>query len=370
VRVPFCDLPRQYRDLQAELDAAVLGVLSRGDFILGEDVQRFETEFASFCGASHCVGVASGTDALHLMLRALQIGPGDEVVTVANTFVATVQAISLAGATPVLVDCLEATGLVDPRATAEVLTDRTRAVIAVHLYGQPADMRGLEPVCRARGVALLEDAAQAHGASLEDGRRCGSLGMAAGFSFYPSKNLGAAGDGGAITTSDAELARRLRSLRNWGAAVKYEHRDKGWNSRLDTIQAALLRVKLRHLERWNAARARAADWYRERLAELPGVVSLAKAPWTGTHAHHLFVVRIPGLQDRNTLLSRLAAAGVEAGVHYPRAVHQQPAYAELGATGSFPVAERLCTEVISLPMFPEITEAQVDHVVSTLRSLV
>jgi dTDP-4-amino-4,6-dideoxygalactose transaminase len=270
----------------------------------------------------------------------------------------------------VLADCLDTTGLVDPHAVAEALTARTRAVIAVHLYGQPADMRGLEQACRAREIPLLEDAAQAHGARLEDGRRCGALGLAAGFSFYPSKNLGAAGDGGAITTSDPELARRLRSLRNWGAEVKYEHRDKGWNSRLDTIQAALLRVKLRHLDGWNAGRARAAGWYRERLAELPGVVCLEKAAWTGTHAYHLFVVRIAGLQDRNAFLSRLAAAGVEAGIHYPRAVHQQPAYAELGAAGAFPVAERLCREIISLPMFPEITEGQVDHVVSALRSLV
>jgi dTDP-4-amino-4,6-dideoxygalactose transaminase len=214
---------------------------------------------------------------------------------------------------------------------------------------------------------LLEDAAQAHGASLADGGRCGSLGHAAGFSFYPSKNLGAAGDGGAVTTSDEDLARKLRSLRNWGAEEKYEHREKGWNSRLDTIQAAILRVKLERLALWNEARACAASWYRVRLKDVPQAVPLAVAPWTGRHVYHLLVVRIPGLEHREGLLARLASAGVQAGVHYPRPVHLQPAYRELGDVGDYPVAERLCREIVSLPMFPEITEEQVDYVVSRLR---
>jgi dTDP-4-amino-4,6-dideoxygalactose transaminase len=367
MRVPFVDLPLQYRQLKAEIDDAVLRVFGRCDFILGQEVAAFEKRFAEFVGARHCVGVASGTDALHLILRALDVGPGDEVVTVANTFIATAEAISYAGATPVLVDCMPDTYLIDPEAVRRALTPRTRAVIPVHLYGQPADVDALRAIARERGVAVIEDAAQAHGAAVRGGRRCGALADAAAFSFYPGKNLGAYGDGGAVTTDDAALAEQLRLLRNWGAVVKYEHEVQGFNSRLDTVQAAVLNVKLRHLEAWNARRARAAAWYGERLRDVPGVVPPAVAPWTERHVYHLYVVRVPG-RDPRELVARLADLGVQAGIHYPKPVHLQKAYATLNLPpGSLPVSERVCREVLSLPMFPEITEELVETVVDALR---
>ena len=299
--VPFVDLRREYQSLKAEIDAAVEDVMTAGDFILGDEVREFERAFASFIGTKHAVGVASGTDALHLILRAMQVGPGDEVITVANTFVATAEAISHAGATPVLVDCQEDYYLIDPDAIEHAITDRTKAIIPVHLYGQPANMDAIMAIANKHGVSVVEDAAQAHGATLRDSRRCGAIGRAAGFSFYPSKNLGAYGDAGAITTNDDELADRLRLLRNWGAEVKYRHEIKGFNSRLDNIQAAILNVKLRYLTERNDCRIRVAEWYRERLADVPDIVLPARARWTGRHIYHLFVIRLPGHEPKRII---------------------------------------------------------------------
>jgi dTDP-4-amino-4,6-dideoxygalactose transaminase len=314
------------------------------------------------------VGVGSGTDALHLILRALGIGPGDEVITVANTFIATAEAISYAGARPVLVDCRLEDYLIDPAAVAAAITPRTRAIIPVHLYGQPADMDTLAALAQKHGLALIQDAAQAHGATLSDGRVCGSLGVAAAFSFYPAKNLGAFGDGGAVTTGDEALNRQLRLLRNWGSVVKYHHEVQGFNSRLDTLQAAILSVKLPRLNAWNDARRDAAGWYRSALKGCPGLVLPIEAPWTGRHAYHLFVVRVLE-RDRDIVARSLADRGVQTVVHYPVPIHLQKAYAGLGLRpGAFPAAEAASRTILSLPMFPELTQVQVEYVAESLRS--
>jgi len=370
LRVPFQDLPLQISHLRAELDAAMAKVVNHGQFILGPEVAAFEEAWAKFCGTSHCVGLGSGTDALHLILRALGIGAGDEVITVANTFIATAEAISYSGAKPVLVDCCLENYLVDPQAVAAAITPRTRAIIPVHLYGQPANIDALAALAARHGLALIEDAAQAHGATLVDGRRCGTLGTAAAFSFYPGKNLGAFGDAGAMTTTDASLAHRIRLLRNWGSVVKYHHEVPGFNSRLDTLQAAILSVKLRHLAEWNDRRRAAASWYRKELADCDGVVLPALAPWTGLHAYHLFVVRITE-RDRDSVARALLSAGIQTVVHYPIPIHLQKAYANLGLPrGSFPAAEAAASGILSLPMFPEITQDQVTQVCDIVRSAV
>lgn len=367
-RIPFQDLPLQIQVLRPELDPAIAAVLRHGQFILGPEVAAFEQAWAAFCGAPHAVGVGSGTDALQLILRALGLGPGDEVITVANTFIATAEAISYAGARPVLVDCELDTYLIDPAAVAAALTPRTRALIPVHLYGQPANLPVLAALADRHGLALVEDAAQAHGATLADGRPCGALGRAAGFSFYPGKNLGAFGDGGAVTTSDAALDRQLRLLRNWGSVVKYHHEVQGYNSRLDTLQAAILGVKLRHLADWNARREQAAAWYHEELAGCPGLLLPAKAPWTGRHVYHLYVVRLLE-HDREAVMRSLAEQGVQTIVHYPVPIHLQKAYADLGyRPGAFPCSERSARSILSLPMFPEITRDQVAEVARALRT--
>jgi dTDP-4-amino-4,6-dideoxygalactose transaminase len=368
-KVPFQDIPLQIRNIKPEIDAAVQAVLAHGEFILGPEVATFEREWAEYCRVAHAVGVGSGTDALHLILRALGIGPGDEVITVANTFIATAEAISYAGAKPVLADCRIEDFLLDPAAAAAAITPRTRAIIPVHLYGQPADMDALGALAQNSGLALIEDAAQAHGASLADGRVCGSLGVAAAFSYYPIKNLGAFGDGGAVTTRDEPLARQIRLLRNWGSVVKYHHEVQGFNSRLDTLQAAILSVKLRHLAAWNDARRAAAGWYRSALGGCPGVVLPAEAPWTGRHAYHLFVVRVLE-RDRDVVARAMAARGVQTVVHYPVPIHLQKAYADLGLRrGAFPAAEAASSSILSLPMFPEITQGQVAYVADSLRAV-
>ena len=367
-RVPFQDLPLQIRTLRAELDAAIEAVLQHGQFILGPEVNAFESAWARFCRTRHAIGVGSGTDALQLILRALKIGPGDEVITVANSFIATAEAISYAGARPVLVDCDLQTHLIDPEAVAAAITPRTRAIMPVHLYGQPANIDALSACAGSHGLALIEDAAQAHGATLHDGRACGALGTAAAFSFYPGKNLGAFGDGGAVTTHDDALAQQLRLLRNWGAVVKYQHEVQGYNSRLDTLQAAILSVKLRHLAAWNESRRRVAAWYRERLEGCDGIVLPVEAPWTGRHVYHLFVIRILG-HNRDAVVGALAERGVQAIVHYPIPIHRQKAYAELGyKAGAFPHAEAAASTVLSLPMFPEMTPEQCDFVCEQLRA--
>lgn len=368
-KVPFQNLPAQIDGLRAEFDQALDAVLRHGQFILGPESEAFEHEWARYCGSSHAIGVGSGTDALQLILRALGIGAGDEVITVANTFIATAEAISYAGAKPVLVDCSLENHLIDPAAVSAAITPRTRAIIPVHLYGQPANWDALTLIAQKHGLALIEDAAQAHGATLRDGRRCGSLGRAAGFSFYPGKNLGAFGDGGAVNTSDEALARQIRLLRNWGSVVKYHHEIQGYNSRLDTLQAAVLNVKLRHLTKWNEQRRLAAGWYREALAGVSGIELPTEADWTGAHVYHLFVVRILAA-NRDAVVHALAGRRVQTVVHYPIPVHLQPAYAELGyRRGAFPCAETAAQSVLSLPLFPEITREQIAIVAETLRQV-
>lgn len=352
--IPFVDLGAQYRSIKTDIDAAIAAVLTRGDFILGQDVRLFEQEFAAYCGTSHCLGVASGTDALRLALQACGIGRGDEVITSAHTFIATVLAISEAGATPVLVDCEADFGLIDVTKIEAAITPRTRALLPVHLYGQPADMDPILALARARGLLVVEDACQAHGATYK-GRRCGSLGDIAAFSFYPGKNLGAYGDGGAVTTNRADLADAVMLLRNYGQRVKYEHLVKGGNSRLDSMQAAVLRVKLRHLDQWNTARQHAAAAY-GRALDGAGLVLPTVAPH-GTHVFHLYVVQTP---HRAALQSALDEARIQHGIHYPIPIHRQRAMADLGcAQGAFPVAESLAPRILSLPMFPELSEAQI-----------
>ena len=367
-KVPFQDLPLQIRTLRAELDPAIDAVLRHGQFILGPEVTAFEQAWAQFCGTKHAIGVGSGTDALQLILRALGIGPGHEVITVANSFIATAEAVSYTGATPVLVDCSLDDYLIDPVAVAAAITPRTRAILPVHLYGQPANMAALAALAHQHGLALVEDAAQAHGATLKDGRSCGALGLASAFSFYPGKNLGAFGDGGAVNTHDDGLARQLKLLRNWGSVVKYHHEIQGYNSRLDTLQAAVLGVKLRHLAAWNDHRRTAAGWYRAALADLPGLVLPAEAPWTGRHVYHLFVIRLLE-RNRDAVARVLAERGVQTVVHYPVPIHRQKAYSELGyADGSFPRAEQAARTVLSLPMFPEMTPDHVALVADALRA--
>lgn len=365
--IPLVNLSRQYETLAPAIDAAIKDVCGRADFILGRAVGQFESAFADFVGARHCIGVASGTDALHLILRALGVGPGDEVILPANTFIATAQAVWCCGAEPVLVDCDAQTATIDPTAVRRAITSRTKVVMPVHLYGQPADMDPLLAVANEHGLEVVEDAAQAHGASYK-GKPCGSMGIAAGFSFYPGKNLGAYGDGGAITTNDDGLADNIRELRNWGSTVKYVHSRMGFNSRLDTVQAAILNVKLAHLTAWNARRQSVADRYLAAIESArPPVAAIARAPWTTQHAYHLFVIRIPN-RERDRVVRSMQGRGIGVGVHYPIAIHQQQAFAALlKPQCSFPVTERFATEVVSLPICGEITDGEVETVIDELR---
>lgn len=356
-RIQFVDLAAQYQQIKPEIDAALAKVCARGDFVLGEDVKLFEQEFAAFCQVPHCVAVANGTEALKLALLACGVGPGDEVITCTHTFIATVFAIHQAGAKPVLVDCDPRFYTIDTAAVERAITPRTKAIIPVHLYGQSADMDPLLEVARKHKLLVIEDACQAHGAEYK-GRRCGSMGDIAAFSFYPGKNLGAYGDGGAVTTKRADLAERVALLRNHGQKVKYEHMVKGFNSRLDTLQAVVLRIKLRRLEQWNEARRQAAAKY-DRLLAGTRLVTPKVAPYAKP-VYHLYVVQVP---DRAKQQAAFDAANVSHGIHYPIPVHLQPAFAELGyKPGSFPVTEALVPKIISLPMFPEINEAQIGQV--------
>jgi dTDP-4-amino-4,6-dideoxygalactose transaminase len=348
-QTPFVDLAAQREELGDALEAACLDALRRGDYILGEAVARFEQEFADYCSVAHAVGVDSGTSALELALRANGIGPGDEVITAANTFVGTAFAISHCGAQPVLVDIDRVTYTLDPEQVSAAVTHRTRAIVPVHLYGQPADMDAIDRVASRHGLAVIEDACQAHGA-LDSGRRAGSFGDAAAFSFYPAKNLGAQGDAGMVVTNDDEIAQRLRLLRNYGEVHKYRSELVGYNRRIDTLQAAMLRVKLPHLDRWNATRRGHAAAYDVALSGLP----LARpSVRTGVdHVWHLYVVRVA---DRDRVRDALAARGIGTGIHYPVPIHLQPAYHSLGyGRGEFPVTEAYAGEILSLPMYPEL----------------
>jgi dTDP-4-amino-4,6-dideoxygalactose transaminase len=361
-RVPFLDLNSQILPLRNELDAALQRVVDSCGFILGDDVHTFEQEFADFCGAAHCIGVDSGTSALHVILRALGIGPGDEVILPANTFIATAEAVSHAGALPVLVDVREDTQLLDVALIEEAITPRTRALIAVHLFGRTADLEPIREITQRRGIHLIEDAAQAHGARYK-GQRVGSFGVAAGFSFYPGKNLGAFGDGGAITTNDPDLERRIRQLRDHGQRQKYDHIMVGFNARLDSLQAAVLRVKLPHLDGWNQARRAHAQRYGQLLQETGYITPAPLAPQED-HVYHLYVVRH---RHRQAVMQTLKDHQIGHGLHYPVPIHLTAAYAHLGySAGRFPVAEKLADEILSLPMFAELTAEQIEQVCDVL----
>ena len=359
--VPFVDLQAQYRSIRAEVDAAVQRVLDTSAFILGREVEAFERAFAGYVGARECVGVSNGTAAIQLALQACGVGPGDEVIVPANTFFATAEAVSTAGATPVFVDCTPDTCNIDPGQIEAAVTPRTRAVIPVHLYGQPADLDPIFAAAGRHGLLVIEDAAQAHGARYK-GRRVGALGRAGCFSFYPGKNLGAYGEGGAVVTDDPAVARRLRMLRDHGSEVKYRHELVGYNSRHEGIQGAVLGVKLKHLDEWNALRRAHAARYRELLAPLAdsGALSLPFEAEYAEHVYHLFVVQTGA---RDSLQRHLSAAGVQTGIHYPVPVHLQPAYAPLGhREGDFPNAERQARRVLSLPMYAELSEPRLRYV--------
>ena len=358
--IPLVDLKRQLDELAPEIQAGWQEVLDRTAFILGPQVAAFEEEFARFSEVAHCIGVANGTDALELALRAVGVGPGDEVILQANTFIATALAVQRAGATPVLVDCDTDTQLIDIGQTLERVTPHTKAIMPVHLFGQVAPVERLESA----EVAIVEDSAQSQGAR-RNGVAAGSLGTIAGTSFYPGKNLGAFGDAGAVTTNDDELARRVRALRNYGSEVKYHHPETGFNSRLDTLQAVVLSAKLRRLAAWNEDRRRAAARYDELLA----VDERIRLPVTlegNEHIWHLYVVRVP---DRDGVLRRLNENGVGAGIHYPVPIHLQGAFAHLGhSAGDFPEAEAAASEILTLPLFPGITEDEQQEVAEKLRA--
>jgi dTDP-4-amino-4,6-dideoxygalactose transaminase len=366
--VPFLDLKAQYQSIKPEIDAAIAGILERCEFVTGPTVAAFEEAFAAAHGARFCATCNSGTAALHLMLWGLGIGPGDEVLTAANTFMATAGGIRLAGATPRLADAREEDFNLDPERVEAALTPRTRALLPVHLYGQCAEMEPLREIAERRGLLLLEDAAQAH-LSMYHGRCAGSLGRAAAFSFYPGKNLGAYGEGGAVLTDDEELWRRIRRLRDHGMPEKYQHAEWGHNYRLEGLQGAVLGAKLPHLEAWTAARRQVAAWYREELAGLPGILCPRELEGR-RHVYHLFVIRVTAESGttRDALLAALQRAGIGCGLHYPRPIHLQPAAAELGyREGDFPVTERLAGQILSLPIYAEMSRAQVAEVGAALR---
>jgi dTDP-4-amino-4,6-dideoxygalactose transaminase len=361
--IPLVDLKAQYVSIKGEIDRTIASVLESGQFILGGEVAAFEQDFAAYCGAAHCVGLNSGTSALHLAMLAAGVGPGDEVITVPFTFVATVAAIHYTGATPVFVDIDPVSYTMDPGLLERAITARTKAIVPVHLYGQPADMDPILEIARRHGKIVVEDAAQAHGTEYKN-RRAGSLGDIGCFSFYPGKNLGAYGEAGAIVTNNPEFARNIRALRDWGQSRRYYHDLRGFNYRMEAMQGAILRVKLRHLERWTEARRCNARLYREALANA-GIGLPAEAPHS-RHVYHVFAVRTSG---RDAMVRNLADAGVQAGIHYPIPVHLQPAYTETRyKEGDFPVSEQIAKEVLSLPMFPEMTKAQIDTVVGIIVS--
>ncbi len=360
--IPFVDLKAQYRSIEADVQRAVTGVMETTAFIMGPDVAAFEREFASFIGLPHCIGVESGTAALKVALEALGIGPGDEVIIPANTYIACAFAISQVGATPTFVDMGD-DYLIDVERLEAAITPRTKAIMPVHLYGQAAQIEPIVALARRRGLKVLEDVSQAHGAAL-NGRKMGTFGDVAAFSFYPGKNLGAYGDAGGICTADDELADRLRLLRDFGQRKKYEHLIKGDNCRLDTMQAAVLRVKLAHLTRWNAQRLQAAKWYDE-LLSAAGFVPPQRHTDEG-HVYHLYVVRVA---ERERVMAELAAQGIQTGIHYPTPIHLQPAYADLGiGEGAYPRTESAAKTILSLPMFPELTRAQAERVVAALQA--
>lgn len=362
--IPFVDLKAQYAGIKHEVDAAIQGVLESCQFTLGGEVAAFEQEFAAYCQRKHGIGVNTGTSALHLALLAANVGPGDEVITVPFTFVATVAAIYYTGAKPVFVDIDARSFNMDPQALESAITARTKAIIPVHLYGQPADMDPILQVAKKHGLIVIEDACQAHGAQYK-GRRAGSVGDMGCFSFYPGKNLGAYGEGGMVVTDNAEYARTIRMLRDWGAEKKYQHVLKGYNYRLEGLQGAVLRVKLRHLEAWTEARRAAAARY-DRLFADSGVPTPRAMPYA-RHVYHIYAIRTA---HRQKWQDALQAQGIQTGIHYPIPVHLLPAYADLGyKVGQFPHSELAAAEVLSLPMFPELTAEQCETVSRAVKGL-
>ena len=362
--IPFVDLKAQYASIRNEVNAAIQGVLDSCQFTLGSEVSAFEEEFAAYCQAGHGIGVNTGTSALHLALLAADIGSGDEVITVPFTFVATVSAIHYTGATPVFVDIDPRTFTIDATAIEAAITERTRAILPVHLYGQPADMDPILEIAQRHGLLVIEDAAQAHGAEYK-GRRAGSIGDMGCFSFYPGKNLGACGEGGMVVTNNADYTRTIRMLRDWGAEKKYQHVLKGYNYRMEGMQGAVLRVKLRHLETWTEARREVAQRYHGLLAgsgvPTPEAMSYAR------HVYHIYAIRSDHRQQWHEVLQ---AQGIQTGIHYPIPVHLLPAFADLGyAAGRFPHSEQAANEVLSLPMFAELSAEQCEVVAHAVRSL-
>lgn len=363
MNVPFLNLKAAYEEIRSELEEAVIRSLRSGYYIGGPELERFEQNYASYCGSRHCIGVANGLEALHLSLRALEIGPGDEVIVPSNTFIATWLAVTECGAICVPVEPLEETYNLDPDRIAKAVTARTKAIMPVHLYGQPADLDRIFAVAREYDLPVIEDAAQAHGA-LYKGDRIGHRGDLAGWSFYPGKNLGALGDAGAITTNDDMLAHKLRLLRNYGSGERYRHEIRGYNSRLDPVQAAILDVKLRHLDRWNERRRAIAEHYSEHFDNCQ--LAIPKVPDWATPSWHLYCIRHSA---RDRLRAALATAGVETLIHYPNPPHVQDAYRDLGLTeGSLPMAERMAAELISLPIDPTMTDEQVHWVVHSVKA--
>lgn len=366
MNVPFLDIKVQNQSIRPEIDEAICAVIDAGAFAGGTYVAAFEEKFAAFCETEHAVGVGSGTEALWLALLALGVGAGDEVITVPNTFIATVEAISFAGATPVFVDVDDETALMDPKLIQAAITERTKAIMPVHLYGQTADMDAILEIANRYDIPVVEDAAQAHGARYK-GRRAGSEATVGCFSFYPGKNLGAMGEAGAVVTNDAGLAERVRMLRDHGQSRKYHHDVVGWNGRMDGIQGAVLSIKLEHIDEWNAARRKHAALYHELLVG-ESSVRLVRTGAHNEHVHHLMVARVA---DRPTVMAQLKEHGVGCGIHYPVPIHLTEAYADLGyGPGSFPIAERLADEVVSLPMFAELSEDQVRATVRALEASV
>ncbi|MEK7616891.1 MAG: DegT/DnrJ/EryC1/StrS family aminotransferase [Patescibacteria group bacterium] len=360
--IPLVDLSYQYQKIKLKIDDSLYKIFSKGDFILGEEVEKFEKEFARFCKVKYCVGVASGTDAILLSLHAMGVGAGDEVITVPNTFVATVFPIVILGAKPVLSEIDSETYQMDPKVLEKAISKKTKVIIPVHLYGIPAPMDKIMKIARSHNLFVLEDACQAHGSML-NGKKCGSFGDMAAFSFYPAKNLGAAGDGGAVVTNNKDLAQRIKVLRNMGQQKKYHHTERGYNSRLDTLQAAILRAKLRYLDTWNKQRRGLATLYKELLEGLPLVLPKER---DGTVSnYHLFVVRS---KKRDVLLEYLKRKGVFCGIHYPIPIHMQKSLNDLDyKKGAFPITELYAKEIISLPMYPGLRTEEIEYICSLIQ---
>jgi dTDP-4-amino-4,6-dideoxygalactose transaminase len=365
VKVPYLDLKAQYSSIKPEIDAAIARVLDSGQFVLGPEVAGFEQDFAVYCGASECIALNSGTSALHLALLAAGVGPGDEVVTAPFTFVASIAAILYAGARPVLVDIDPRSFTIDPAAIEAAITPRTKAILPIHLYGQTADMDPIMEVARRHGLVVIEDAAQAHGAKYK-GHPAGSIGDMACFSFYPGKNLGAYGEGGAVTTNNPEYARTIRMLRDWGQDRKYHHVLRGYNFRMEGFQGAILRVKLRHLEKWTERRRGMVRQYNELLADCD-IQKPNEMPW----AHHVFHVYTIRTEDRDAMQSGLTEQGIQTGIHYPVPAHLQPAYSDLGyGPGDFPQSEAASKQVLSLPLYPELSSQAIAEVAGAVKKIV